>query len=165
MAFEHGGVRVGSDAYHTRPPSLADRPMRAILTLLLIMATRVASADEPALVAEHAWIREAPPGAEVLAGYVELVNRGTTALAIVDARSADFERVELHAMTHADGVMRMRPLARLDLEPGQRVALEPGANHLMLIGPERGLRAGDRADVVLICGGGVELVVPFEVRR
>jgi hypothetical protein len=64
-----------------------------------------------------------------------------------------------------DGVMRMRPLPRLDLAPGQRVALEPGANHLMLIGAERGLRAGDRADVVLICEGGVELVVPFEVRR
>lgn len=112
-----------------------------IRLIALLFATATAA---PELVG--GWIREAPPNAKVLAGYGELRNHGAR-LVVTGAHSADFERVEIHQMSMAGGVMKMRALERVELAPGEELALEPGATHLMLIGPKRALHAGDRVEI------------------
>ena len=94
------------------------------------------------------WIREAPPNAKVLAGYVELRNDTSAPLVVTGAHGADFERVEIHEMSMDGGVMKMRALERVELAPGASLSLEPGATHLMLINPKRKLRAGDSVEIV-----------------
>jgi copper(I)-binding protein len=99
-----------------------------------------------------AWIREAPPGADVMAGYAQLHNAGKTSITLDGARSADFGSVEVHRMSMENGTMRMRAEPRVELEPDATVAFEPGALHLMLFGPTRALKAGDRVTLKLDCG-------------
>ncbi len=112
-----------------------------------------------------AWSRLAPPTAPVLAGYLTLANRGDETLVLSGARSASFERVELHSMSMDNGVMRMRKLERVEIEPGRTLELAPGGKHLMLIGPKRPFAAGERIPVELeLCAGKPALRVELEVR-
>lgn len=136
--------------------------MRFVAAIVLAMLAGTTSASP--LVVESAWIRAAPPGAVVLAGYATLGNAGDAAVEIVAAASGDFARVELHEMSMRDGVMRMRALDRIEVPAGGNLELAPGGTHLMLHEPKRPLAPGDRVGVVLRDAHGGEHATTFEVR-
>lgn len=106
----------------------------------------------PGLELADGWIREAPPGATVAAGYARLHNAGKTALSVSGARSPAFDGAMLHRTAVENGVARMVHGAALALGPGERKNLEPGGWHLMLFRPLRPLKAGARVTVTLECG-------------
>jgi periplasmic copper chaperone A len=133
------------------------------LTFLLALVTGVPALGCDGLIVSDAWIREAPPGAGAMAGYAILHNRSERAMTVDGARSAAFGAVELHRTDTADGNMRMRQIPRLFLDPGATAALEPGEVHIMLFGPKRSLKAGDRVELTFDCGTR-SLAVNFDVR-
>ena len=98
------------------------------------------------------WVRAAPPTARVLAGYGVFRNASSAPMRIDGASSGDFARVELHEMDMTDGVMRMRKRDTLDVPADGRVALAPGALHLMLFEPRRLLAAGDTVEIEFRAG-------------
>lgn len=106
------------------------------------------------LVVDDAWIRAAPPGAHMRAGYATLRNGGDAPLIVRGARSDAFGDVSMHATQIEDGVARMRELADITLAPGEVVVLEPGGKHLMLMRPLRELGPGEAATVVFEIGEG-----------
>ncbi len=130
------------------------------LALLLIAP---ALAEKDALRFTDAWTPEAPPG-RMMAGFMEIHNTGSEPVAIVDARADGFGHVELHNTTMEDGVMRMRRIDALTIEPGQTLMLEPGGLHVMLIEPQRSFRDGDQIALVLIDDDGREYSLSSEVR-
>lgn len=93
-------------------------------------------------------MRETLPGQQVSAAYMDL--ESSTAAALLGAETGVANRVELHSMTLKDGVMRMRHLERLPIAPNQTVRLEPGGNHLMLLGVKAPLKAGDKVPLELL---------------
>jgi len=129
---------------------------------LLMLATGARAAGN--VVIMDAWIRGAPPGADVLAAYATLRNEGDEAVTIAGGRSADFGRVELHEMTMSGGVMRMRPLAGLVVAAHRETTLAPGATHLMLIEPKRALKLGDEVELELFDASGKAYFARFTVR-
>ena len=131
----------------------------------LAFAAAAAAGPVPRLAVEGAHVRAAPPGAPVLAGYMTLRNPGPRPVAVTGAASPDFERVEVHRTVVRDGVARMEPVPRLEVAPGEAVRLEPGGMHLMLIGPRRDLRPGDRVRLTLRLGDGTEQALELPVRR
>ena len=121
--------------------------MKALALKFLLLACLCSGkvmAAGPSLAISDAWIREAPPGATVLAGYLRLANTGDKALVISAIRSQDFERIELHRTVVEEGIARMLPVERLEIPPGDSISLEPGGMHLMLFNPARSLRQDDR---------------------
>jgi len=56
---------------------------------------------------------------------------------------------EVHETTNDNGVMRMRPVPTLALEPGKSVTLTPGGYHLMLMGLKHPLKQGDSFPLTL----------------
>ena len=94
-----------------------------------------------------AWIRSAPPGAMMLAGYALLHNSGDATLVVHGARSEAFGTVALHESVESGGVERMRPLGDLTLAPNASVILAPGGKHLMLMQPARPLPAGSSVKI------------------
>jgi len=56
---------------------------------------------------------------------------------------------ELHETIHDSGVMKMRPMAGIALEPGKPVTFSPGGYHVMLMGLKNLLKAGDRVPLTL----------------
>ena len=107
------------------------------------------------------WVRTPPPGAPTATAHLTVRNGTRATVRLLGASSPDFERVEVHAMDMAGGVMRMRPVtAPLEVKAGGVLALDgPSGLHLMLIGPRRPLAAGGRVRLALrFSPGGVRTV-------
>jgi copper(I)-binding protein len=116
--------------------------------LLLTCAVSPAMAGET-LVISDAWVREAPPGASMLAGYLVIENTGDRDTALVSVESPAFAHVMLHQSVTVDGVARMLHQDRIPLPAHASVALQPGSYHLMMPAPDTRLVAGDKVDFVL----------------
>ncbi|MCK9539788.1 copper chaperone PCu(A)C [Dokdonella sp.] len=110
-----------------------------------------------------AWIRAAPPGAQVMAGYATLTNEGDTPLVILAVQSGDFRMAALHESLAEGGMAKMRELRRLVIAAGQTVQLAPGAKHLMLMQPRREVAAGDQVIVTFLLEDGARLDAHFDV--
>jgi copper(I)-binding protein len=139
------GPTLGSSGYHKR--NFNEANMRLIFGILLACAGISAASAAGRLRVEQAWIRSAPPGAMMLAGYATLRNEGDAPLAIVGADSKDFAEVSLHLSHEADGLVRMEPIKRMEIQAGSYQVLAPGSYHLMLMRPVRELKAGDSVQI------------------
>jgi copper(I)-binding protein len=115
---------------------------------MLFCCVAMAQADGGLQVTE-AWIREAPPGTTVLAGYLTLSNTGDTPLVIEAVSSPDFNTIEIHRSWIEDGIARMQQVSGLTVPAGGSISLEPGSYHLMLFQPARALSAGDNVTLQL----------------
>lgn len=138
--------------------------IRAALTALLALCLPAFAAPSTArLDVTDAWVRETPPNRSVAAGYLVIENEGETQATLLGAES-DGLRIELHTMLREDGMMRMRPLAALEIPAGGRAALAPGGAHLMIFDVDA-TRAGAVIDMELLFADGTRLPVALPVRR
>jgi copper(I)-binding protein len=96
---------------------------------------------------KDAWVRAPAPGQKVAGAYMELVSRTHMALTAVASPAAG--SVELHSMSLEEGVMRMRPVARIELPAGKPVKLAPGGLHIMLMDIKQPLKPGDKVPLTL----------------
>jgi len=118
-----------------------------------------------AVAVRDAWIREAPPGMSMMAGYMELRNNTSRPQVLVAASSSGFESAMIHRTIVKDGMAGMVHAPRIELAANASLIFAPGGYHLMLMKPKRTLRAGDPVVVNLEFRGGLVLPVAFEVRK
>ncbi len=85
------------------------------------------------------------PGQTATGGYMSLT--ASQPLTLVGFKSAAARTTELHEMKMDGDVMRMRAIPSLALPAGQAVVMQPGGQHLMLMGVTAPLQVG--ADVTL----------------
>ena len=99
----------------------------------------------------HPWSPPTPNGAPTSAGYLTLTNTGGQPDRLLGASTPDAGGLELHTMTMAGGVMRMRPLAGgLAIAPGKSIAIQPGSGlHLMFERPKHPFKIGDHIPATL----------------
>ena len=140
------------------------RNMRYAVAVMLMMTSLLAFADNAILVRD-AWVREAPPGAAVLAAYLTLENTGTKEDKLVAVRCPDFDKIEIHATEIRAGVARMIALDALPIPPQAVVKLAPGGYHIMLHRPRRALAAGMSVKLELRFASGPRLTVAAPVRH
>jgi copper(I)-binding protein len=146
---------------------MSPRPFRFVLPLLAAAASsacaKPAADCQPTL--ESPWVRAAPPGAGMLAGYVVVRNDCAAPVRIVGAESVDFASASIHATTEEGGVGHMRAAGELVVAPRSRLVLAPGGTHVMLMGPRRALPEGERVELRLVLADGRKLFAEFPVRR
>ena len=94
-----------------------------------------------------AWARATPAKAENGVAYLTI--RTPTPDRLVSVSSPVAKKAELHTMEMAGMVMKMRPLAGLDIPAGQSVTLKPGGEHIMLMGLNGRLRGGQSFPLTL----------------
>jgi len=119
----------------------------ALIFSAMLLAGHVVAAGR--LKIEHAWIRAAPPGATMLAGYAVLHNGGDAPVIVHGASSPDFGAVSLHETIEVDAVERMQPIEQIEVAPGASVTFAPGGKHFMLMRPSRSLPSGAAVTVHL----------------
>ncbi len=95
------------------------------------------------------WARATPGGAKTGAVYLTVENKGAAEDKLVGASTPVADKAQLHSMTMDNGVMKMRPLAALAVAPGGTATLEPGGNHMMLMGLHEPLKQGDSFPLTL----------------
>ena len=93
------------------------------------------------------WVRATVAGQSVAAAYMDIMAKTPAALVAVETPVA--ARAELHAMAMEGGVMKMRPLEKLELPANRTVNLKPGGHHVMLVEVKRELKAGERVPLKL----------------
>lgn len=117
-----------------------------------------------ALVIEGPWARATPGGAQVAGGFLKITNTGAESDRLVGGTLPVAAAVEVHKMTMADNVMRMRKLADgLEIRPGQTIELKPGGYHLMFMGLTGGLTQGQTVKGTLVFAKAGSVEVEFQV--
>lgn len=96
---------------------------------------------------DNAWARATPGKAENGAAYLTLKAGAADRLTGVSTPVA--KKAELHEMTMDGSIMKMRQIAGIDLPAGQPVTLKPGAAHIMLVGLNAPLKAGQSFPLTL----------------
>jgi copper(I)-binding protein len=112
----------------------------------LVLAT-AALAQTNQLEVTSAWARATPAKAENGVAYLTI--RSPTPDRLVSVSSPVAKKAELHTMSMEGMVMKMRPLAGLDIAAGQPVTLKPGGEHIMLLGLSEPLREGQSFPLTL----------------
>ena len=105
-----------------------------------LAAASAASAQTNQIEVSNAWARATPAKAENGVAYVTILS--PTPDRLLSASSPAAKKAELHTMEMAGMIMKMRPIAGLDIPAGQPVALKPGGEHIMLVGLQQPLREG-----------------------
>ena len=119
----------------------------ALIALALLSCVLSAGARAQPVGVNDAWVRAPAPGQTIAAAYMELTSR--TSMVLVAISSTAAAAVELHNTTMEAGVMKMRPVGRIDLPGGKPVKLAPGGLHVMLIDLKKPLKAGDKVPLTL----------------
>lgn len=120
------------------------------MTLLitgLLLGAGAASAQTGQLAVDNAWARATPGKSATGAAYLTI--HSPTADRLVAAATPVAEKAELHTMSMAGMVMKMRPIEGVDIPAGQPVSLKPGGMHIMLIGLKKPLQAGQSFPLTL----------------
>lgn len=138
---------------------------RLFLLLALGAALLPALADGPSTRVSHVWIREAPPGVDVLGGYFTLENLTAKPLTLTGVSSPDFGSVMMHRTVQQGSQESMQEVAKIDLPARGSVEFKPGGYHLMLMQPKKNLYAGDSVTLMLTFSDGSELAIMASVRR
>ncbi len=133
--------------------------------LILALTSIAATTGEADVSVRDAWVREAPPGAAMMAGYMVLQNKTSRPQVLVAASSSSFETVMIHRTIAKEGMTGMEHAPQIELLPKASLLFAPGGYHLMLLNPKRTLHAGDRVDITLEFRGGLVLPVAYEVRK
>ncbi len=110
-----------------------------IVLALSLMTAGTALAQSGGLVVKDAWARATPGGADTGAAYATIVS-SEPPTAWWRSRLRSPRAVQLHSMSMEGAVMRMRPVAAIDIPAGQPVMLKPGGLHIMLDGLNQPLR-------------------------
>ena len=115
----------------------------ALATTAFLAATAVYAADAKVgnLSIDDVWARTGQPG-QVSATYFEVKNKGATDK-IVSANCDCAKATELHDVKLVDGTMKMVPAGSIEVPANGDLKLKPGSYHIMLIGLNRPLVAGE----------------------
>ncbi|MDW3095657.1 MAG: copper chaperone PCu(A)C [Gammaproteobacteria bacterium] len=106
--------------------------------------------SESPLQIDTAWIREAPPGATAMAGYMQIINNSANNVILHSANSPAFKAIEFHRSIEENGVYKMVPHLHLHIAANSTFELKPGDYHLMMFNPTSALKEGDTIEVNLV---------------
>ncbi len=137
------------------------------LCLVVLLGAVFAStftAEAGSISVEKAWSRATPNGAKVAAGFVTIKNDGDEPDRLVSA-SADFAgETQIHQMSMAGGMMKMRPVPEgIVIPPKSSVVLEPAGYHLMFMDFAQPLKEGDSFPAKLTFEHAGSMEVTFQV--
>lgn len=119
------------------------------LVLFCLLLASCTQEQQNSITVQDAWIREAPPNASALAGYMIIRNAGKEDRILTFAKSKHFNAIEFHRTVINDGVAKMRRHDELTIPAGKSLVFKPGDFHLMLMSPKSELKANDEAKVTL----------------
>ena len=117
----------------------------------------------PAVTVNAAWARATPPGMTVAAAYLTLVG-GSKPDRLVGAETPRAGMAQIHVVSEAEGMARMRQTEGVDVPAHKSVALAPQGTHIMLMDLPRPLVAGERFPLTLQFEQAGAIGISVEVR-
>ena len=119
-----------------------------LLASLMVSAGALAAAADMVTVDEP-YVRLAPPNAPATAAFMVLKNAGDKDVKVLKADNPASKATELHTHLNENGVMKMRPVAAIDIKSKGEAVLKPGGLHVMLINLNAPMKEGDIVPITL----------------
>lgn len=116
-----------------------------ILASLLALSATAALAQ---VEVKDPWVRATVQQQKTTGAFMQLTAIQDARL--VEIRSPAADTVEIHQMSMANNIMRMRAVPELELPAGKAVDLKPGGYHIMLINLKQQVKDGDLVPVTLV---------------
>ncbi|MHA1151617.1 MAG: copper chaperone PCu(A)C [Alphaproteobacteria bacterium] len=114
---------------------------------------------------EQAWARaSATQSAKAGAAYFTLVNLGAEPDRLIGVATPLTRKAGLHNHVMDQGMMKMLPVAAIEISPGEPTVLRPGGLHVMLMGLKAPLIEGETFTLTLTFekAGPVEIEVTIQ---
>ena len=126
----------------------------AVFLMLFISGNEILIKDQ--------WLR---PGAEKMATalYFTVENNSNEADTLYSIESDVSKMVQLHETYSNGSVMGMREIGQIVINPGEKVELEPGGKHVMVMKLKKDLKIGDKVDFKLHFRKAGEIKITAEV--
>ncbi len=137
--------------------------MRQFLATVLIAMPIAAFAEQSTIQIDHVWSRAAMAEHQG-AVYLTITDTGTpdTLTGVTTPIAAE---AALHESFNDHGVMKMRPVGPMPIEPGKPLTLAPGGYHIMLMGLKQALKPGDSFPVTLTFAKAGQITATASVQK
>jgi copper(I)-binding protein len=127
-------------------------------------------ADEPNIRVEGAWMRAVPPSVSDTAIYLTITNLGKDKVALTGGKTPIADSVEPMITTKsgegAKQELGMASVDSLEVPPGGKLVLEPGGNHLMVMGLKKHPAEGEKVNLTITLEpGGHEIRLEIPISR
>ena len=132
--------------------------------LACILGQTVAWADSSVII-NNAWVRDAPPHAEMSAAYLTIMNHSDQARTLKAISSPQFQKAEVHRTQLVNGQVRMQRASDVTVAAHGSLEFKPGSYHLMLIHPLQELKLGDVVELRLQFKDAQSLTVHAPIRE
>lgn len=122
----------------------------ALGATLLVNAALADDSHNANLQVTQAHARPTVPGQSSGAAYLAIENKGKTADKLLKITTPIAASAEIHSTTMDGGIMRMREVDTLELQPAANVTMTPGDGyHIMLVGLKKALVPGQKIPLSL----------------
>ncbi len=140
------------------------KKLSLMLATLLFSAGVLAGAAD-AVSVQDPYVRLAPPNAPATGGFMVIRNNGDKDVKLMKADNPASRVTELHNHINDNGVMRMRPVAAIEIKSKGEAVLKPGGLHVMLIDLKAPMKEGDVVPITLTFDDGSSKQVDAKVQR
>lgn len=137
----------------------------SLLAASLLFSTGVLAAAADQISVDKAYVRLAPPSAPTTAAFMVIHNHGDQDIKVVKADSPASRLTELHTHLNEGGVMKMRPVAAIEVKAKSMAVLQPGGLHVMMIDLKAPLKEGDVVPMTLGFDDGSSKKLELKVER
>lgn len=122
--------------------------MASIARVALPALALCAGLAQAQVVVTGQWVRATVPAQQATGAFMTI--QSPTAVKLVSVSTSVAEVAEVHEMAMDGSVMRMRPVAALDVPAGKPVELKPGGYHLMLMKLKAPIKDGENVPLTLV---------------
>ena len=131
-----------------------ERMLKAVAVLGMVwFGVSPLVADEPNIRVDGAWMRAVPPSVSDTAIYLTITNLGKDKVALTGGKTLIADSVEPMITTKsgegAKQELGMASVDSLEVPPGGKLVLEPGGNHLMVMGLKKHPAEGEKVDLTI----------------
>jgi len=138
---------------------------KKLINILILFMVFMTSLTVNALEVSNAWIREAPPSAKMMGGFMIISNPSDKDMVLIGANSKAFKNVMLHRTLEIDGVSKMVHQHMITIPAHGKLEFKPGDYHIMMPAPKKRLVAGDKLTITLKFKSGKTKDVEYTVRK
>lgn len=115
----------------------------------LIASAGVFAGAADQVTVQDPYVRLAPPNAPATGAFMVIRNTGDKDVKVIKADNPVSKVTELHTHLNEGGVMKMRPVAVIDVKAKGEAVLKPGGLHVMLIDLKAPMKEGDTVPLTL----------------
>ena len=145
-------------------PAMSEAGQPAVASSGAVMSIKPPMAQSTLAIAD-AWAMATPRGLKVAAGYFTVANGGSENDRLISASTPRAARTEIHEIKQEGGVVKMRPVAGVEVPTGGSATLSETGAHIMFVDVDTPFTEGETIPVMLTFEKAGTIEVTMRVKR